>query len=122
MPVWSPFILSDCEVIESVQHRATKLVHSISNLSYEDLLKALDLTTFTERRKRGDMIQLFKIMYGADKFDRCNRFQIVRNQLRGHCFKYFEEIARQQNIFNRAQFTTFSIEQPTFGTLCQINS
>ena len=30
-----------------------------------------------------------------DKSDRCNRFEIVLNQVRGHCFKYFNEIMRQ---------------------------
>ena len=37
---------------------------SIRNLSYEDRLKLLDLTTLVERRQRDDMIQLFKIIHG----------------------------------------------------------
>ena len=106
VPVWSPILKSDCDIIERVQHRATKLVPSIRNLSYDDRLNALDLTTLAERRKRGDMIQLFKIMHGVDNFDRENRFQIVQNQVRGHCFKYLKEITRQQYrenyLFNRA--------------------
>jgi hypothetical protein len=106
IPVWSPILKSDCDLIEKVQHRATKLVPSISNLSYEDRLKALNLTTLVERRQRGDMIQLYKVMHGVDEFDRENRFQIVKNQVRGHCFKYFKEITRLQQrenfFFNRS--------------------
>ena len=30
-----------------------------------------------------------------DKCDRCKRFEIVLNQVRGHCFQYFNEIMRQ---------------------------
>ena len=45
-------------------------------------------------------------MHGVDKFDKENRFQIVQNQVRGHCFKYFKEIARLQQrdnyLFNRS--------------------
>ena len=41
VPVWSPILQSDCEVIERIQHRATKLAQSIRGLSYESRLKAL---------------------------------------------------------------------------------
>ena len=105
VPVWSPHLKGDCDTIERIQHRATKLVSSIRNLSYEKRLEALDLTTLAERRQRGDLIQMFKIMHNMDKLDRCNRFKIVQNQVRGHCFKYFKEISRQQHrdnfFFNR---------------------
>ena len=49
VPVWSPILKSDCDVIEKVQHRATKLIPSIRNLSYEERLIALDLTTLVQR-------------------------------------------------------------------------
>jgi len=106
VPVWSPYFQSDCVEIEKVQRRATKLVQSIRRLSYESRLKTLGLTTLAERRQRGDMIQLFKIMNGVDNIDRGNRFPIIQNQVRGHCFKYFKEITRHQYrenfFFNRS--------------------
>jgi len=81
------------------------MVSSISNLPYTKRLKALDITTLVERRKRGDLIQLYKIMHNIDRDDKRNRFQIINNQVRGHCFKYFKEISRQQYrenfFFNR---------------------
>jgi hypothetical protein len=95
----------DIDTIERVQHRATKLVHSISNLCYEDRIRELGLTTLSERRQRGDMIQLFKIMHKMEYLDRGNDFQVIQNQVRGHCFKYFKEITRLQSreyyFFNR---------------------
>ena len=40
-----------------------------------------------------------------DKCDRSNRFKIINNQVRGHCFKYHKEITNQQQrknfFFNR---------------------
>ena len=105
VPVWSPKLKSDCDSIERIQHRATKMVASIRNQPYESRLKSLDLTTLVERRKRGDLIQMYKIMHNIDKVDKSNRFHIITNQVRGHCFKYFKEITRQQHrdnfFFNR---------------------
>ena len=63
VPVWSPFLKADCDNIERIHHKATKLISSIRNLSYEKRLEALNLTTLVERRQRGDLIQLYKIMH-----------------------------------------------------------
>lgn len=38
----------------------------LTSLSYESRLKAIGLTTSTERRQRADKIQLFMIMNGVD--------------------------------------------------------
>ncbi len=62
IPVWSPIQKGDIDLLESVQHRATRIIPSLKKISYENRLKALDLTTLSERRQRGDMIQLYKIV------------------------------------------------------------
>ena len=49
--VWCPFLKGDIDMIEQVQQRATKLIR---NLSYENRLRKLELTTFKDRRLRGD--------------------------------------------------------------------
>ena len=46
--------------------RATKLVKSISHLTYEDRLNHLRLTTLEERRRRGDMTEVFKLLKSYD--------------------------------------------------------
>ena len=102
VPVWCPFLKGDIDMIEQVQQRATKLIPTIRNLSYENRLRKLELTTLKDRRLKGDLIQMFKIMNKMDKCDRYNRFKIILNQVRGHCFKYFKEITRQpcrENFF-----------------------
>jgi len=47
-----------------VQHRATKLVSGFKKLTYEERLDLLGLITLEERRLRGDMIEVFKILIG----------------------------------------------------------
>ena len=62
----------------------------------------LELTALKDRGLRGDLIQMFKIMNKMDKCDRFNRFKIILNQVRAHCFKYFKKITRQpyrENFF-----------------------
>ena len=61
---WSPYLQKDIDRLENVQKRATKMVRSLSNLSYEDRLKELKLFKLEDRRKRGDMILVYKIMNG----------------------------------------------------------
>jgi len=95
VPVWCPFLKGDIDMIGQVQQWATRLISTIRNLSYENRLRKLELTTLKDRRLREDLIQMFKIMNKMDKCDRYNRFKIILNQARGHSFKYFKEITRQ---------------------------
>ena len=62
--VWSPHRRKDVVALEKVQRRATKLIPSLKKLSYNDRLKSLNITTLEERRIRGDIIFLFKIING----------------------------------------------------------
>ena len=39
-------------IVEQVQHRATKMVSGLRNMTYEEKLKALGLTTFETRMLR----------------------------------------------------------------------
>ena len=59
---WSPYFAKDIDMLERVQHRATKLVESIASLPYETRLKELNLPSLYCRRERGDLIETFKIL------------------------------------------------------------
>ena len=64
---WSPYTRRVINVLESVQKRDTKLIPSLTHLSYKDRLSSLGLTTLEARRRRGDMIETFKILKGFDR-------------------------------------------------------
>jgi len=65
--IWSPYLHKHINAIEKVQMRATKNVDGFSLLSYEERLRRLDLPTLTHRRKRGDMIDVYKHTTTYDK-------------------------------------------------------
>ena len=61
---WCPWERQDVETIEKIQRRATRMVPGIGVMPYERRLELCRLTTLEARRKRGDMIELFKIING----------------------------------------------------------
>nr|CAH8862242.1 unnamed protein product [Trichobilharzia regenti] len=84
----SPCLKGDSHILESVQRKATRMVHGIANLSYEERLDSLNLFSLSYRRQRGDLITMFKILnndYGPDLF---SLFLPTRSEhLRGHSRK-----------------------------------
>ena len=70
---WRPFLKKDIVNLEKVQHRATKMIQECRGLNYEDRLIRCGLSTLEDRRTRGDMIEVFKMIKGIDKinFKKC---------------------------------------------------
>ena len=52
------------------------MVPELRELSYEDRLKKLNLTTLEERRVRGDMIETYKIISGKENINSDKFFQL----------------------------------------------
>lgn len=89
--VWSVLYKKDKIAIENVQRRATKLLHSIRNLSYTERLLELGLPSLQYRRIRADMIEVYKIMNGIDKCEKDQLFTIQPYQrTRGHNLKLYK--------------------------------
>ena len=68
-PAWSPWTEGDRMVVEAVQKRAVKAVTNLKGKNYEDRLKELGMDTLLERRKRGDLIQAYKVFSGKNNVD-----------------------------------------------------
>lgn len=58
----------DISVLEKVQRRITRLQKPLKDDKYSERLERMALITIKMRRQRGDMIQMFKIVRGADIF------------------------------------------------------
>ena len=84
---------ADKKKIEGIQKRGTKMVIELGSMEYEERLEALGLTTLESRRKRGDLVQIYKIFKGAEDVDigmgsvnqrenngRHHRYQITRDR------------------------------------------
>jgi hypothetical protein len=99
---WSPYQKQDIIRLENVQRRATKLVPSLRNLNYEKRLEIIGLSSLSDRRQRGDAIQLFKLI---NKFNSVEWYHpnLITNSLntqgpasaiRGHNQRYQRQFTR----------------------------
>ena len=92
--IWGPTYALDCLAVERVQRRATKLVPTIRHYTYTDRLKAIGLPSLHYRRKRGDMIQVYKLLNSKDRIDPYIFFTpSTSTSTRGHDSKLFKPIA-----------------------------
>ena len=70
------------------------MVDGLSNLPYQERLKTLKLPSLAYRRRRGNMIQIFKILNDYVRIDKKQFFKILEGpRTRGHGNKIFEEHA-----------------------------
>ena len=84
-PAWSPLYKKDCNILENVQRRATKMVPALKDLPYEDRLKSLKLPSLFYRRARGDIIEIYKHVSGLYTIETPYiRLEESPNETRGH--------------------------------------
>ena len=53
---WNPYLQGDIDKIERVHRRTIRIPTGFEKFVFEDRLKKLSMTTFKERRIRGDLI------------------------------------------------------------------
>ena len=98
--------MKDIKLLKGVQRRATKLVKELKNLPYGIRLKKLELTTLEQRRDRGDLIQMYKIIYGIDDVRLIKGLNFVDSDhfTRGNSLKLRRELVK--NCTPRFNFLT----------------
>lgn len=80
--VWCPWTDADCDALEKVQRRAVRMICDVKGSTYEEKLKDAKLMLLKERRMRGDLIEVFKVMKGISKVDKNNWFDMVTPEQR----------------------------------------
>ena len=83
---WRPHKV-DQVMVEKVQKRATKLIPCIRHLPYDQRLKILKLPSLMYRRRRGDMLQTFKIVTNRVNINKDKFLKLNEMQTRGHQYK-----------------------------------
>ena len=89
--VWQPQQKMLRQDLEDVQRRATKMIAKIKEKPYNERLEALKLPSLEHRRKRGDMIEVFKYTSGINKTERPALNLHSGRVTRGHCKKLSKE-------------------------------
>ena len=112
---WSPQTAREINLLEQVQRRATRLVGSLRNSSYETRKEILGLTPLHVRRTRGDLIEVFKIMHGLVNVERDQFFKLESNvhdhDLRRHNMSIWKPPAnstKRRNYFDHRVIETWN--------------
>ena len=102
---WSPYLKKDIRILEKVQRRATRLIHGLEGLTYEDRLERTGLYSLECRRQRGDLIETFKILKGLEEIRADKLFTLSQYpSTRGGPLKLFKERSRteiRKNFFSQ---------------------
>lgn len=94
--VWSPYLLTDIQAIESVQRLFTRRLPGLET-SYSERLRALNLPSLELRRLWADLLLCFKILNGdiTGPMERYGlKFADSKREGRGHCRKLYCEFGR----------------------------
>ena len=76
------------------------MIPELKHLSYDDRLRKLKLPSLAHRRRRGDMIFMFKLISGKLNIDTQNFFKISETTTRGHKYKVFKKHAKKLTRIN----------------------
>jgi ribonuclease P/MRP protein subunit RPP40 len=79
---WSPWMEKDIAPMEHVQEELMKMISDVRGATHKEKLQDAGLTTLQDRRERGDMIEVFKVLNGIEKVDKNLWFKIQREEAR----------------------------------------
>ena len=103
--VWNPYRKEDILCLEKVQRRATKMVYELKHLEYDERLHRLGLYTLQYRRRRGDLIETYKMLTVRENIDASVFFtKATYTSLRGNSMKLYKPGFKKtcrQNFFNQ---------------------
>ena len=104
-PVWSPWKLKHIREIERVQRRFSKLIDGVRGLGYTDRLRRLNLPTLQYRRKRENLIQVYKLINNLYDIDYKAFFEKSNSRTtRGNSYKLQvnrSRLASRTNFFSQ---------------------
>ena len=106
--IWFPYIQKNKQIIENIQRRGTRLIPELKGLSYTQRLQKLKLFSLDYRRKRGNMIQLFKILNNIEDMNPESMFKFSTSVTRGHNKKLYKPQCNK--VFRQHSFCICTID------------
>ena len=82
--LWAPSTKKNIKKLERIQRAATKLAPTLLDLTYEERLRRLELPTLEQRRERGDLVTIYRIMKDMEVLDREDLLRWETRNTRGH--------------------------------------
>ena len=108
--IFYPSTKKNKQILENAQRRATRLVPELRGLSYSERLIELNLPSLDYRRKRFDIIQVFKIVHKIDHINMNVFFTYSdNNHLRGHNLKLIKPRANKSLRLNSFAHRTIQV-------------
>ena len=101
--VYFPITKKNIQLIENIQRHATKLLPEkveLKDLTYSERLEGLNLPMLHYRRKRYDLIQLYKIVHGFEDIEPGKFVEFNDNCTKGHLFKIQKPSCRKKLRMN----------------------
>jgi len=85
---WSPHYNKDKQLLERIQHRFSRMLPGMKELSYSQRLRKLGLWSLEARRYRSDLIEVYKMLHGKSAAKFSHFFELDESyRTRGHSFK-----------------------------------
>ena len=75
--------MAEAKLLETVKSKATDLVHGLRGKHSEERRLALGLMTLQQRRDRGDLIEVYKILNGHTRIDPAAFWEVRPNARNG---------------------------------------
>ena len=95
MQAWRPWLQQDVTLLEKVQRRMTRMIPELRQQPYQVRLRKLGLTTLETRRRRADLIEVYRMFNGLDDIDPKLFFVSQEGcSTRGHRLKILKQRAR----------------------------
>ena len=100
--IWSPNLKKHSIALEKIQRRMTKLIPGLKDKSYQERMKILNLPSLKHRRRRGDLIETFKVLNGFVKVN--NIFSLSNSLTRTNSKKIYTPFCKSQLRKNYLSF------------------
>ena len=109
-PVWSPHLVKDVLLVESVQRVFTKRIPALKGLTYSQRINFLGIQTLERRRLENDLVTCFKILNGfLSGPPEAYGLSLSKRRSRGHSLKLAME---QPKVDARKFYFSYRVARP----------